>query len=121
MQHRCGNVGGNVGGSVVGGKLLVIVEAVDGVEVAARRVDRALELGGLPLEELNLAECGMTDQGAAVLAGALPGTRAQRSPLGEARGGRMYSTVETIAPIRHVGSDDEKKGGTKKNDFVSFF
>ena len=40
-----------------------------------------------------------------------------RSPLGAVG----YSTVETIAPIRHVGSDDEKKGGTKKNDFVSLF
>ena len=32
-----------------------------------------------------------------------------------------YSTGETIVPIRHVGSDDEKKGGTKKNDTVSLF
>ena len=32
----------------------------------------------------------------------------------------MYSTVETIAPIRHVGTGDEKTGGTKKNQFLLF-
>ena len=33
----------------------------------------------------------------------------------------LYSTKETIAPIRHVGTDDEKKVGTKKNELFLYF